>query len=160
MNWHNMMATARELAGQTQPPPRGRPRQERLKRAVSTAYYAMFHALCWSNANTLVGARRDRAGRLAWLRTYRALNHRQAKNRLEQAQREIPVQARNFSATFARLQEERHKADYNPYSTFIRRGVIELLDAADATTREYLRIPRSQRRAIAALVLMQDRPGE
>ena len=108
----------------------------------------------------LVGVRRDRAGQLAWLRTYRALNHRQAKNRLEQALREIPIQARNFTAAFAILQSQRHAADYNPYSTFIRRQVIELLDAADAATREYLRMPRSQRRAVAALVLMQDRPAE
>ena len=30
--------------------------QDDLRRAVSTAYYAMFHALANSNANTLIGA--------------------------------------------------------------------------------------------------------
>ena len=31
-------------------------RQEDLRRAVSTAYYAMFHTLANSNANALIGA--------------------------------------------------------------------------------------------------------
>lgn len=159
MNWRNLMDTARELAGQTQPPPRGRPRQESLKRAVSSAYYAMFHALCRSNADTLVGARNDGTGRLAWIRTYRALDHRQAKNRLAQVRREVPVPARNFAAAFTTLQEKRQEADYNPHSTFTRREVTDLLDAADATIQEYLRMPRSQLRAVAALVLMQSHPG-
>ena len=159
MNWRNLMDIARQLAGQTQPSPQGRPRQEQLKRAISTAYYAMFHALCRSNADTLVGVRSDGAGRLAWARTYRALNHRQAKNRLEQASREIPGQIRGFSATFSMLQEQRHEADYNPHSAFYRREVIQLLATADAITLEYLRMPRSRRRAVAALVLMQDRTG-
>ena len=159
MNWRNLMDIARQLAGQTQPPPLGRPRQEQLKRAISTAYYAMFHALCRSNADALVGAGSDRADRLAWARTYRALNHRQAKNQLEQARREIPGQLRSFSATFSTLQEQRHDADYNPNSAFIRREVIQLLATADWATEEFLRMPRSQRRAVAALVLMLDRTG-
>ena len=159
MNWRNLMDIARQLAGQTQPPPLGRPRQEQLKRAISTAYYAMFHALCRSNADVLVGAGNDGAGRLAWTRTYRTLAHRQASNRLTQARQIMPPQARRFAATFATLLEQRHEADYNPHSMFYREGVIEMLEAADSATLEFLRMPRSQRRAVAALVLMLDRTG-
>ena len=157
MNWRNMMDTARQLAGQTQPQQPGRPRQEPLKRAVSSAYYAMFHSLCQSNADTIIGRRNDLVSHLAWTRTYRALDHRQAKNRLTQAQRDLPTQAQGFAATFGFMQEQRHAADYNPHSTFVREEVLNLLNAADAATREYMRMPRNERRAVAAVVLLQGR---
>ena len=157
MNWRNLMNTARQLAGQTQLQQPGRPRQEPLKRAVSSGYYAMFHALCQSNADTIIGSRNDPLSKLAWTRTYRALDHRQAKNRLVQAQQDLPTQAQSFAATFGFMQEQRHAADYNPHSTFVREEVLNLLDAADAATREYMRMPRNERRAVAAIVLLQDR---
>ena len=48
------MEAARLLAGSSaSSSASGRPRQAMLRRAVSTAYYAMFHALCQSNADTL-----------------------------------------------------------------------------------------------------------
>ncbi len=157
MNWRNLMDAAREMAGQVQPQPSGRPRQEPLKRAVSSAYYAMFHALCQSNADSIIGRRRSTFIRLAWTRTYRALDHRQARNRLAHAQREIPAQARAFATAFQVLQEQRHDADYNPLRRFSRGEVIALLNIADVATQEYVGLPSSDRRAIAALVLLQDR---
>ena len=128
-----------------------------MKRAVSSAYYAMFHALCQSNADTIIGRRNDPVSRLAWTRTYRALDHRQAKNRLAQAMRDLPPQARRFAERFGVMQEQRHAADYNPHSTFAREEVLYLLDAADTATQEYMRMPRNELRAVAAVVLLQDR---
>ena len=55
MNWRSLMDAAKQQAGQTQTQSPGRPRQEPIKRAVSSAYYAMFHALCRSNADTMAG---------------------------------------------------------------------------------------------------------
>jgi len=157
MNWRNMMDTAKQLAGQTQSQQPGRPRQEPLKRAVSSAYYAMFHALCQSNADTIIGRRNDPVSRLAWTRTYRALDHRQAKIRLAQALRELPAQAQSFASTFGFMQEQRHAADYNPHRTFAREEVLYLLDSADTATQEYMQMPRNERRAVATVVLLQDR---
>ena len=56
MNWRHLIQSALLLAGQlpARTPP-GRPRQADLKRAISNAYYAMFHALCHSNATALWG---------------------------------------------------------------------------------------------------------
>ena len=159
MNWRNMVETARDLAGQTQPQPASRPRQEPLKRAVSTAYYAMFHALCQSNADALIGTRNDYLGREAWNRVYRAVNHRQARQQLRQIENQIPTQARGFATAFALLQSMRHDADYNPCSRFSRNEVINLVDTADAAIREFMEIPRNQRRAMAAFVLLQERGG-
>ena len=52
MDWNHLIEDARPLAGAIGSAA-GRPRQTMLKRAVSAAYYAMFHALCASNADTL-----------------------------------------------------------------------------------------------------------
>ena len=55
--------------------------QERLRRAVSTAYYATFHALANSNANTLIGTPANSHDSEAWNRTHRALEHGIARSR-------------------------------------------------------------------------------
>jgi hypothetical protein len=157
MNWQNLMDAAKEQAGQTRNQPPGRPRQEPLKRAVSTAYYAMFHALCRSNADTLVGTPNNPLARVAWTRTYRALDHRQARDRLRQAQHGMPAQASRFAAEFGTAQDQRHAADYNPHSRFSRGEVLTLLDTVEAATEEYLQMPANDRRAVAALVLLQER---
>ena len=53
----------------------GRPTQARLRRAVSTAYYAMFHYLAGCAANLLIGCAR----KPAWHQTYLALEHGKAR---------------------------------------------------------------------------------
>ena len=55
--------------------------QERLRRAVSTAYYAMFHFLANSNANALIGDPTNDNDAMAWNRAYRALEHGDARRR-------------------------------------------------------------------------------
>ena len=53
MNWNDLIAIARVLAAGALPPLTGRPRRAELSRAISTIYYAVFHALANNNANTL-----------------------------------------------------------------------------------------------------------
>ena len=53
VNPARLLGVATQLALTSQDTPEHR---ERLRRAVSTAYYAIFHALANSNANTLTGA--------------------------------------------------------------------------------------------------------
>ena len=54
-------------------------RQADLRRAVSTAYYALFHGLAETAADRLVGATPPARRYLAWSRVYRDLNHTSAK---------------------------------------------------------------------------------
>ena len=157
MNWRNLMDAARQQPGQTQLHPAGPPTQEQLKRAISSAYYAMFHALCKSNADTLAGTGIAPLSREIWTRTYRALNHQQARRQLLQTQRRLPAPAQAFAEIFDNMQTQRNEADYNPHSRFSRDQVTKLLDAAEAATEEYMQMPRGDRRAVAALVLLQDR---
>ena len=93
----------------------------------------------------------------AWTRTYRALEHRQAKNRLLQVRQDLPEPAQRFATTFALLQGQGETADYDPHPKLLRAEVVTLLDMAEATIQEYLAIPGNQRRAIATLVLLPER---
>ena len=83
MNWEQLIAIARELAT---PPAygeaRGRPQQARLRKAASAIYYAMFHALAASNADTLIGASAELRALPAWTQTYRALEHGFARGQI------------------------------------------------------------------------------
>ena len=71
MTPRDLIATARGLA---EGDPR-RPSQANLRRAVSTAYYAMFHCLAGTAADLLIGGSRSEA----WHQVYRALEHGSAK---------------------------------------------------------------------------------
>lgn len=80
-----------------------RPKQVNLRRAVSSAYYAVFHALCFSNAGVLAGVGANRPER-AWLQTYRALDHGQAKKRCNDARSKgFPLTIQSFAEAFVTL---------------------------------------------------------
>ena len=157
MNWEHLIEAARLLAGIAEESTRqGRPRQAMLKRAVSTAYYAMFHALCFSNANTIAGTLSN-LNRPAWLRVYRALEHGAARTRMVQSRVNLPTGARNFATSFAALQEQRQLGDYDFSSRFLRRDVIRLIDRAENAIRVLYATGIAERRTLATLVLLRGR---
>ena len=157
MNWLHLIDTARLLAGQTGTSLRGRPRQVMLKRAISTAYYALFHALCYSNANTLFGRAAGPPYPLAWLRAYRAIEHRSASQRMNQQAGNMSAASQNFGAAFLFLQEQRHRADYDPEARFRRSEVVNLISRAETAIQILLTADASERRTLAAIVLLRDR---
>ena len=126
---------------------RGRPRQAQLARAVSTAYYALFHALANCCADTLAGASPASRNRRAWRQTYTSLEHRLARNRCENRDviRRFPEDIQVFAASFAFLQRQREVADYEPNAVHSRyhvaslvykaRQAVRLLESADARDR-------------------------
>jgi hypothetical protein len=119
---------------------RGRPRQASLRRAVSTAYYAVFHLL--SAEATSQACPANPAGLRE--RVQRALGHdtmKQAANAFQSNRLPAnispllghPVAAPLISVArgFVRLQEERHKADYDLSDQFDRLRVQGLLREAE-----------------------------
>ena len=80
MNPARLISIATQLALSSGDTPE---RQEDLRRAVSTAYYAMFHTLANSNANALIGAPKNDDDNAAWNRTHRALEHGAARSRFQ-----------------------------------------------------------------------------
>lgn len=148
---HDLIATARRLAKAS---PK-RPRQSDLKRGVSTAYYALFHALARECADLLVGVG-DARSDAAWSQVYRTLEHGVAKNSCKAAAaRGFPADIVSFADTFVVLQEERHRADYDPLARFVRAEVLVLIDNAEQAIRDLSSAPRSDRKAFAVWVLFQ-----
>ena len=161
MNWQHLFDAARLLAGAPDAggisPRPGRPRQAMLRRAISAAYYAMFHALCQSNADTLVGDAATGNNAELWARAYRALDHRPAKNRLASYTSEGAPALSGFASLFGDLQSQRHDADYNPRRMFLRSQVIAIIDQAEAETQALYNMPIPQRRALAVHLLLASR---
>ena len=131
-----------------------RPRRADLCRAVSTAYYALFHCLARSCADSLAG----RAGsRRMWRRVYRALEHRQAKVRCEHVPSEFPDAVRRFGRTFVMLQGKRHYADYDPDRPVRKSDVVMDISHARTAIDRFLATPANVRREFAIHVLMKVR---
>ena len=148
----NLIATAFSLADTGR---RGRPRQTDLRRAVSTAYYALFHCLAASCADLLVGGSGADRSKPAWEQTYRALEHGIARQRCRAGTiREFPPVIQEFARVFLDLQGKRHQADYASAGDFPKRIVLQnISDAADAIAR-FQQAPAKDRRAFAVYLLL------
>ena len=155
IDWRQLIATGR--ATLIPQPPATQPDPAAVRRAISTAYYAAFHALSANNAEVLVGAASDQLTADAWIQIYRGLNHNQARVQLQQNRARLSVDAQVFAKLFADLQDERHSADYNPVATFTAEAAANWLDKTEASITNFLQTSRSERAAIAALTLIRTR---
>ncbi|MEL6772923.1 MAG: hypothetical protein AAFP18_17825 [Bacteroidota bacterium] len=116
-----------------------RPKQASLRRAVSTAYYAMFHLLTEESARLMVSGNARASLRLC---VRRAHDHADMKSVARQFAegglsrkiepglngQAIPVSLRGVAKAFVDLQEARHEADYDVSRTFTRAEVVTLLE--------------------------------
>lgn len=151
LNPLELISAARQLAsGQSSP---GQPTDAELRRAVSTAYYALFHTLTGCCADLLVGsdlARGDHALHVLWFKTYRALDHGVAKSRCEKNfMGAFPTTIQNFGQQLVRMQNQRHEADYNPDASFAPNQVLRLIDETEATITAFQNATEDDRRAFA-----------
>ena len=134
-----------------------RPRRTDLCRAVSTAYYALFHCLARTCADGLAGSTSAVGYRPMWRRVYRALEHRQAKARCESVPAEFPEEMRLFGQTFADMQGKRHLADYDPDHPVKKSQVIADINEVRTVITGFLAMPANTRRDFAIHVLMKVR---
>ena len=148
----DLMEAARGL---TELSPR-RPSQANLRRAVSTAYYALFHCLASCAANSLIGRARDPA----WHQTYRALEHGTARRACENkaALAAFPPDVRDFAALFAALQKARQQADYALDGKYEKADVRAAIDAVEGAIARFEQVDARHRRAFIAHVLFKRRP--
>lgn len=123
---------------------RGRPQQANLRRAVSTAYYGVFHLFVDAACREFVGTMPDdRPLRDAVSRAFEhggmksacaSFEGGQLPAALQPALRGIPVSKdlRIIARRFVQLQEERHAADYDPARSFLRHEAVgHVNDASD-----------------------------
>ena len=128
----------------------------RSRKAISAAYYALFHALARSNADVLVGTGESDA---SWCRVYRALDHGMAKRVLSPLKTPImPLSPLTiFAAAFVELQEKRHLADYDPSAVFTLEGASLLVLQATQANQQFNFVEPRIRRDLATELLFKSR---
>ena len=141
MDWVELIAASRILAG-------NQPSQGALRRATSTAYYAMFHALATSNANLIAGARTP-ANQQHWTTTYRALRHSRAQNPLHGWPHLFSQPIQDFASVIGDMKRRREGADYNPDATFAQEQVNTWIDHAEQAITDFNAAPIPERAMVA-----------
>ncbi len=157
MNPPHLIAIARQLAAREGR--RGRPRQTELCRAISAAYYAMFHTLARCGADLIAGATRAGRSQPAWEQTYRALEHGHARNQCRNRPlvSRFPLDIQDFAEHFVDMQLHRQFADYAPVTDFDRSRVTYLVDLTERTINLFNGVATRDRRAFAIYVLLRTR---
>lgn len=157
MQWRDLIAASRLLASMSDP--NSIPLPDALRRAVSTAYYAVFHALANSNADCLIGPPTDPLLEHAWHRVRRGLDHNQARRNLEQDRHRFSPPVQKFIAAFAGLQDARHAADYDARRQFTVTEAHSWIDRAEDTITSFMSVALNERWAVAAQTLIRRRPN-
>lgn len=122
---------------------KGRPRPASLRRAVSTAYYAVFQALCATCADALIGWNKRWE---LFTPVFRALEHQATVQALRDRSVVTTPELQRLGAAFSELQAAREWADYNPEprpnyrvgtnnSAYTREEALTVIDAADEAIR-------------------------
>ena len=115
-----------------------RPRQASLRRAVSTAYYALFHFLIAETARNWRRTQdREKLARMfdhdtmkrACVRGRDRLQQRVAKEAMEDEARANAKQLAFVADTFVKMQQQRHLADYDGSMRWTRTDVLAQLDS-------------------------------
>ena len=131
---HHQIDNARLLATAG----KGRPRPASLRRAVSTAYYAVFPALSATCADRLVGSDRPWS---VYTPVFRALDHRATAQVSREPSFAASPGLKRIGLLLTELQGAREWADYNPEprpdyrsgtndSSFTREEALRLIDSA------------------------------
>jgi len=155
----NLIKTANALAKRTP----NRPLNSDSRRAVSSAYYAMFHCLCKFCADNFIGGVKNGRTERAWAQAYRALNHGAAKNACKRCVEKLgqgagfPPDIIHFADFFVTMQQERHDADYNPLKRYSRQEVLALISSAQIAIGNFENADNRHKKAFAALILFGNR---
>ena len=140
---------------------KSRPSQANLRRAASTTYYALFHCLARSCADLLLGGAGASKGKKAWSQTYRALNHKPAKDACLKAAKnkdlKFPSEIKDFANAFVTMQEKRHDADYDPEDKLTKSEVLQDIFISKQAIKDFMKAPTKDRRAFCVWILFKDR---
>jgi len=120
----------------------GQPRNINLRRAVSSAYYALFHAIVLAATESLL----PNAGAEERYRLARSFSHTNVRlacqyvvkpNGAPEEARPIATAANanaplvDVAEALQSLQEARHRADYDHLADFTKAGVLQSVDVAE-----------------------------
>jgi hypothetical protein len=151
------------------PPPAGPPRQVDLRRAISAAYYGLFHFCLTAAADEFVGVTQRVTSRYALV--YRSIDHKALKDLCVETKKQPPpakyvpyfptggfdpnIQA--FSQAAIELQEKRHRADYNPQPRFRTSDAKLAISTARSAVHRFQTAKKEHRKAFLTLLICPPR---
>jgi uncharacterized protein (UPF0332 family) len=145
------------------------PSDAQLRRAVSSAYYAVFHKVLRAGARRFMGPGSE--SQAGYRLIYRGFTHSRLKEvckRLdigllapkmqEQLGRQMVGQdMRRFASDLVALQELRELADYDPQAVFRHSDAISAVEQADVAMQAFDRTPLEEQADVLALMLVSNR---
>jgi hypothetical protein len=158
-----------EQANRLIAPQAGRPRQVDVRRAISGAYYAIFHATITGAVDQFVGVtNRDRS---RYGLVYRSVSHAWLRDLCREVQK--PTLSNKFrpyapvtgfgsniaavAAAVVELQEKRHSADYDVMIRMNRSDAAFAIATAQAALKRFGKASRPRRLAFLSLLLFPPR---
>ena len=127
--------------------------QAQLRLAVSSTYYAIYHALARSNADTLVGASEADHNHPGWTRTYVALGGDVAVERVQGNFTDYSQEIRDLVKTFVVVNEQRLFAEEDPVITHTPEEALAWIERAEAAISALLFTDVEGRRELAQHLL-------
>ncbi len=148
-----------ELAEQILQIGAGNPRQVTINRAVSTAYYAVFHALAGECVARIVGSPRSPRYWEIVTPVHRSIDHGAARRVFERLTRDQATSApvKQIGNTFLELQTARHAADYDPASRYSRGKALDFIVQARRAIEALRSMPKEDRLLLAVQLIIKPR---
>jgi len=127
------------------------------RRAVSTAYYAVFHAIAELCAREILGGARTNS--YEFEKVYRALEHGSLKSVFNAPPLNANVQLKQLGILISKLQSERHRSDYLPKrKLYTAKTCAQHLASAKLAITLLEALSRDDRKALAVTLLFKNRP--
>jgi len=109
-------------------------------------------------ADQFIGSTKKGRTERAWIQVYRAIEHGFVKDKCKKPDilKHFPPQIADFANEFVRMQEQRHKADYDPsFTTTKSQAFADLISSSNAIEK-FLSCDKKHRKAFCAYVLLRD----
>jgi hypothetical protein len=127
------------------------------RRAVSAAYYAVFHAVAELCAREILGG--VKSDSFEFERVYRALEHGSLKNVFNNPPLNASPQFKQIGILVAQLQSERHRADYLPMRRlYTAKTCAQHLASARLAVTLLKDLGKADRKTLAITLLFKNRP--
>lgn len=151
------------------PPPAGPPRQVDLRRAISAAYYSVFHYILTAAADEFIGVTKRTTNRYTLV--YRSIDHRGLRelcNEMKKPQQTAKYQnyapangfgpnIQAFASAVIELQEKRHIADYDPSSRVKTSDARLAIATAKSAIQRFQKASKTRQKAFLTLLLFPPR---
>ena len=148
-----------ELADQILQIGSGYPRQATINRAISTAYYGLFHALAAECVARTVGSPRSSRYWEIVTPIHRSIDHGAARRLFERLAKDRTTRSdlKRLAETFLELQAARQAADYDPGSRQSRQEALDLIVQARLAIEALRSMPKEDRLLLAVHLITKPR---